>query len=68
MMNGSNYLLTVNKSVNTFADYRDNVPRILQTAVYETIGTNNRRLVIISGKLGKTMIVIAWFNDKAKLA
>ena len=67
-MNGSNHLLTVNKSVNTCADYRDYAPRILQTAVYETIGTNNRRLVIISGKLGKTMIVNAWFNDEAKLA
>ena len=68
MMNGSNYLLTVNKSVNTCAGYMDYAPRTLQTAVYETIGTNNRRLLIISGKLGKTMIVNAWFNDDAKLA
>jgi hypothetical protein len=66
VINGSNYLLTVNKSVNTCAG--DYAPRILQTAVYETIGTNNRRLVIISGKLGKTMIINAWFNDDAKLA
>ena len=45
-MNGWDYLLTVNKSVNTCVNHMDSGPRILQTAVYETIGTTTRILEI----------------------
>jgi hypothetical protein len=55
-MNGSDYLLTVNKSVNTCIKHRDCDPRIPQTPYYEIIGTNNRHSVILFGKLGKRIM------------